>query len=396
MKIAIICPDFQKSNIRKLPWKYIYEIAKYLSDKHEIVVITDSDKQDIDGITIIHVKEIFKPLKGETDELLGIIEHENPDKCIMLLGLTSFLRREFKINKPVIGIFTSPIYSLKELVENIGVRDSLKYRKYTTIHYINAIIPDLFVKKWQEKFEKIIFLSDYTQKKIISKGLNDKKAVLIPVGIDKIFLELPEIEKIEKIKKIINPENVPVVMYFTSPLTLRGTDILVKAFAKIKKEIPCKLIFLSRIDYKELSTEEKILNEIANKEGILDSIEIISKYLSHEEIKEYLSVADVVCLPFKIVISDVPVSILEAMALKKPVISTNVASIPEIINGNGLIVNPNDSNDLAKSLLELFRNEDLMNKMKNRSRKYMEEYPDWSKVGEILLKMISTKSNTDS
>ena len=49
----------------------------------------------------------------------------------MLLGLTSFLRKEFKINKPVIGIFTSPLYSIRELIGNIGLIDSFKYRKYT-------------------------------------------------------------------------------------------------------------------------------------------------------------------------------------------------------------------------------------------------------------------------
>ena len=75
MKIAIICPDFQKSNLRRLPWKYIYEIAKYLSNKHEIVLITDSDEQNLDEMEIISVKKLFKPLKGETDELLNYFRY---------------------------------------------------------------------------------------------------------------------------------------------------------------------------------------------------------------------------------------------------------------------------------------------------------------------------------
>lgn len=384
MKIAIICPDFQKSNLRKLPWKYIYELTKYLNDNHEVVVITDSDKRDINGICIFSIKKIFKPLKGETKELLNILERENPDKCIMLLGLTSFLRTEFKINNPVIGIFTSPIYPIRELIKNIGLKDSYKYRKYTLIHYLNALIPNFLIRKWQSKFDRIVFMSNDTFKKLVYKGLSPKRGLLIPPGLDEEFLILPEYENVNKIKNIINPEGVPVIMYFTSPLTLRGTDILVKAFAKVRKEINCKLIFLSRIDYFELLKEEKILKEIANKEGVSNSVEIISKYLNPKEIKEYLSASDIICLPFKIVISDIPISLLEAMALGKPVISTNVACIPEILNGNGKIVKANDSDDLADVLISLINHKDLIYKLVNENR----EYPSWDHNNKQFLEII--------
>ena len=388
MKIAVICSDFQKSNIRKQPWKYVYEIAKYLGQIHEIFIITDSNKKNIDGFRIISINNLFVPFKGESEELLNILEQENPDKCIMLLGLTSFLRREFKIKKPVIGVFTSPIYSFNELIRNIGIKDSIKYRKYTTIHFINALIPKMFVKKWANKFESIVFLSNATKKKLIEKGMSNENAFLIPTGIDKHFLELPRKENIERLKKEINPENIPVIMYFTSPLSLRGTDTLIKAFAKVRKEMACKLIFLSRMDYKELSKEESILKEIADKENINNSVEIISEYLSPEEIKKYISVADVICLPFKIVISDVPVSILEAMALKKPVISTKVACILEILDGRGITVDSNNPKDLANAIVHLLNNRELLDELGDKSSKYMAMYPNWPQVGKEFIKIV--------
>lgn len=388
MKIAIICPDFQKSNLKKLPWKYVYEVAKYLSKYHEIMVITDAEKLDIDNLKVARVSKIFVPLNGESAELLDLIKKEDPDKCVMLLGLTSFLRREFKINKPVIGIFTSPPYKILELIKNIGIRDSIKYRKYTTIHYLNALIPNYFVKKWQEKFEKIVFLSDYSQKIIISKGLNKNKAVLIPLGLDETFFNAPDSENVDKLRKNVNPDKIPIIMYFTSPLTLRGTDTLVKAFAKVRNKMPCKLIFLSRMDYKELSKEDMILKDLAKKEGIEGSVQIVSKYLNSEEIKKYLSIADVVCLPFKIVISDVPVSILEVMALKRPLISTEVACIPEMVNKKSFLVKPNNSEILADNILKLLNNESLRSKIGNNSGEYMQNYFNWDDVGESVVKII--------
>lgn len=386
MKIAIICSDFQKSNIMKQPWRYVYEIANYLNKKHEVFIITDSGNENINEIKIISVKRLFIPLKGETDELLNILEYENPKKCIMLLGLTSFLRREFRIEKPVIGIFTSPLYSWGELVRNIGIKGSLKYRKYTIIHYLNALIPDLFVKKWANEFESIVFLSNDTKEKLIKKGMPPEKVIMIPVGIDEHFLDLPDIKKVRYIQNQVNPDMVPIIMYFTSPLTLRGTDTLIRAFVKVKTKMNCKLIFLSRIDHKELSEEEEILKEIAREENVLDSIEIISEYTSPEKIKEYLSIADVICLPFKIVISDIPISILEAIAYK-PVISTGVACIPEILDGNGLIVHPNDPEELAYSIKNLLDNKSRIIKLGNKSREYIEKYPTWDHIGSKFIEI---------
>ena len=40
---------------------------------------------------------------------------------------------------------------------------------------MNALIPNFLIKKWQSKFEKIVFLSNDTLKKLINKGLNQKR-----------------------------------------------------------------------------------------------------------------------------------------------------------------------------------------------------------------------------
>lgn len=371
-----------------MPWKYVHKIAIYISKKHEVLIITDSNINDVNGVKIRSVNRLFAPLMGETDELLEVIQKENPNMCIMLLGLTSFLRKEFKINKPVIGIFSSPLYSINELIKNIGIKDTVKYWKYTLIHYLNALIPNFFVKKWESKFEKIIFLSTDSCKKFVDKGFPVEKAFFLPPGIDDEFLVYPEDDAINEVEKKINPEHLPIILYFTSPLTLRGTDVLVRAVGKVRKKMPCKLIFLSRVDNNELLMEEEILNTIAENKGIEDSVEIISKYLSPEQLKKYISTANIVCLPFKIVISDIPVSILEALALGKPVVSTNVGCIPSILKENGVIVNPNDPDDLADSFIRLLADDDLLNKIGIKSKKYMENYPNWIQIGEIFSVLI--------
>jgi glycosyltransferase involved in cell wall biosynthesis len=249
------------------------------------------------------------------------------------------------------------------------------------------------VKKWTNYFEKIIFLSNDTRKKMIERGLPLKSSILIPVGMDKDFLKLPDPVTVEAIEEKINPDNVPLIMYFTSPLTLRGTDILMEAFAQVRKENPCRLIFLSRRDNEELRKEEELLLEIAEREDVLDSVEFISRNLSPQEVKEYLCTSDMVCLPFKLVISDVPISILEAMALGKPVLSTEIASIPELLNGNGIMIPVNDKNRLKEKIMELLSSKELSKVLSEKGRSYMEDYHSWTDTGKLVETLLDEKNN---
>ncbi len=62
---------------------------------------------------------------------------------------------------------------------------------------------------------------------------------------------------------------------------------------------------------------------------------------------------------------DMPYSILEAMALSKPVVGSRIAGIPEMIEGGvtGLLVPPGDAENLATALLELLRDPELRRRM---------------------------------
>lgn len=385
MKILIICPGFQRSNIRKQPWRYIYEIARYFQKDNEVTLITDNSEK-FPEFNIINIKKLFIPLNGESKELLDVINEISPDRCIMLMGLSSFLRIGYKINQPVIGVFTSPLYSIGELIRTVGLRDLIEYRRYTFIHIVNSLIPSYFIRKWSHCFEKMVFLSQDTEKKMIKKGFPKEKSVFIPCGIDSEFLNKPEISAIEKIKTKLSPEETPILMYFTSPLTLRGTDTLIKAFANVEKIKDCKLVFLSRIDYNDSFKEQEKLKKLAQKKNVLEKVEFLSDYLEPDEIKLYLSAADIICLPFKIILSDVPISILEAMALGKVVISSKVACIPEIIHNSQLIVD--NPEELSEQILELLSEDNLISDLGTQNSLYMDNYPSWNEISKRLLNLI--------
>lgn len=381
MKVLISCKDFARPNLNKQPWKYVYEIAKFLvKQKDEVIIVTNGQYGDdyIDGIRIVHIRKLFNVFIGETQDFNNIIVKENPEKIVMLLGMTSFLRCSYKLAKPVIGIITSPVYNVRELLRNVGIADSLLHIDMMVIHYVNAIIPPFFIKRWVNKFDKIVVLSEWNKRRISEKGVDRESIIVIPPSIDDAWFTANDSHIIDKRYSNFHK---PEIVYFTSPLSLRGTSILIKAFSQVLTKDDAKLKFICRIDSGNSEKEIKTLKSLVKKEGIIENVEFIENNLEISELINEICKSDIVCIPFKIVISDVPISLLEAMAVKIPVLSTQVSSIPEVLMDVGMCVKPNSPSALSHAIISIINDNLLMMSMGEKGREKMATYDRWDGVG---------------
>lgn len=78
---------------------------------------------------------------------------------------------------------------------------------------------------------------------------------------------------------------------------------------------------------------------------------------------------------------NMPVSVIEAMALGFPVVSTNVGGVPFLIDHglNGLLVDDNDDIQMADAIISLLENTDLAHNISLEARKKALQY-DWKEV----------------
>jgi glycosyltransferase involved in cell wall biosynthesis len=82
-----------------------------------------------------------------------------------------------------------------------------------------------------------------------------------------------------------------------------------------------------------------------------------------------------------------PNVLIEAMAMKLPVISTTVTGIPEIVENevSGILVPPNDENALADAIIKLINDSNLRKQLGESARKRIEERFDSKKnIGQYI------------
>ncbi|APS38819.1 Glycosyltransferase involved in cell wall bisynthesis [Salegentibacter agarivorans] len=80
-------------------------------------------------------------------------------------------------------------------------------------------------------------------------------------------------------------------------------------------------------------------------------------------------------------VDNTPVSLIEAMALGFPIISTNVGGIPYLLQDKktGLLVPPDDKESMLSAIKELLINQDLAEKISRNARQQAEKF-DWEIV----------------
>jgi glycogen(starch) synthase len=85
-----------------------------------------------------------------------------------------------------------------------------------------------------------------------------------------------------------------------------------------------------------------------------------------EDVRSFMNACDVVAFPTQPALGEgFGLAALEAMASRRPVVATDVASLPELVHSgeNGFLVNPESPDDLAASLVTLAGDAELRQRL---------------------------------
>jgi glycosyltransferase involved in cell wall biosynthesis len=187
-----------------------------------------------------------------------------------------------------------------------------------------------------------------------AKAFVDREIFVIPNGIDtELFQPREKNKELAKSlglvgKGIKNEKTAPVIGFAGELREKKGLKSLLHAYAQINKKQPSTLLIVGEVR----SGEDKQAFE-QFQQAIPNSKLIVTGMISHKDMPSYYALMDVFVHPS--LRDGMPNALLEAMACEKAVIATRAGGIMDVIESgkNGMLVNVNDPDTLAESILQL-------------------------------------------
>ena len=198
-------------------------------------------------------------------------------------------------------------------------------------------------KRALEGADAIIAVSNFVGKE--TRDLFDLKKEITTIynGIDSEVFTPLSIDREEK-----------TILYFGTVIRKKGVLELAKAFKKVLEkdpEVRLKMVGKDSTDVFEGRSTSGLIAEMFEEEE-RRQVEFIRE-IPYESVREELARATVVALPS--FAEAFPMTWLEAMAMEKPMLTSNIGWANELmINGEtGITVDPSNTDDLANGILRL-------------------------------------------
>lgn len=118
-------------------------------------------------------------------------------------------------------------------------------------------------------------------------------------------------------------------------------------------------------------------------------------YMQVEELCKVIGAA--YALTFVSLLEGFGIPVVEAMKCNVPVIVSNTTSLPEVAGDAGLLVNPEDENDIAEKLIKIYKDENLRESLIGNCKTQSEKF-DWNQSATIfydkIMNVLNNKNST--
>jgi len=245
------------------------------------------------------------------------------------------------------------------------------------------------LNQYKREYEKLyaehhllLPISELWKEKLIKLGADPEQTFVQRMGVDLQRFKYQAIKKVPK-KKI----KVFTVARFSEK---KGLKYAIEAIALLSKEFSIEYRLAG---FGELETE---IRELISNLNINTQVTLLGS-ITQEAVIEELCSADVFLQPSVVAsngdMEGVPVTIMEAMAIGTPVVSTFHSGIPELITDriDGILANERDSKGLAEGIKALVTDESLYCRISRSARERVEEIADTEKLATELIELLTLK-----
>jgi glycosyltransferase involved in cell wall biosynthesis len=208
--------------------------------------------------------------------------------------------------------------------------------------------------------------------------------VLLPQGPDTDQFDPAKFDKLAMRRKWGIPEDAMILFFGGNPQPSKGLDETIAALHALEGKVKARLVIVGR-DATHPYTK-RMIDRARGKAIVLGP-------QPFHLMPELLATADIVALPQTTEPKSrgyVPCKIYEAMAMAIPVISSELCDIPEILDGCGYVVPPEDSGALQDSIEHVLAHPDDAREMGRRARRRVMERYSWEAMDRILHEVVES------
>lgn len=171
--------------------------------------------------------------------------------------------------------------------------------------------------------------------------------------------------------------DAPVVMFLGTPRGYKGVDDLVEAMAGVAT---ARLVIVGA------EPDHPSARRWAERSGV-----IVRGPVPFDDVPRYLAAADVVAVPQRATsdtLGQVPAKLFDAMAMARPIVSTSVSMIPEVLDGCGMLVPPGEPRALRAVVEGLLADPDRARELGRRARARCIDRYSFTSARAVLIPLV--------
>ncbi len=262
----------------------------------------------------------------------------------------------------------------------------MAYKVYPeTLRIRTKIWLNLNIRRSKRRADKFITISEFSKKEMVKYlNIHPDNIEVIYAGVDfEVYHPNYTREKIESVKNKYHISK-DYFMYLGTIEPRKNIVGLIKAYYKIKEKFfgkQPKLVLAGKRGwlYKEIDIW---IDKLQLNRDI-----IFAGYITEEESAVLINGA--IAFVFPSFYEGFGLPPLEAMACGTPVISSKVASIPEVVGDAGILVDPESEEELYYAMLDIMQNKELANMLSEKGIQRAKKFT-WENSSKNLLKVIES------
>lgn len=203
-------------------------------------------------------------------------------------------------------------------------------------------------------FDYYVTDSHFTEEALRKYLKKESRIKTVYCGIDyELFSREKYIANREKIRSSLGVSEKKVGLYYGRPGWAKGLEYFVRSIPKIANRLPAfmAILIVSEEPRKKYLQIKSIIKDLDITERV-----IILNPVERNDLPGYLLSADCIVVPS--LAEGFGFTVAESSALEIPIVASRVGSIPEIISGKHVLVDPADVDQISQGVISLLTKSD--------------------------------------